>query len=86
MNTIYTKEQILTHQIRIGGSFGMSLEGDCRELEVIQNLELLVTFGMSLKKVCKELFTINSCLIRRELFVTTNSSKKVPSKSDARMH
>jgi hypothetical protein len=30
-------------------SFGMSLEGDCHEVEITPNLELLVTFGMSLK-------------------------------------
>jgi hypothetical protein len=33
----------------------MSLEGDCRELEVTPNLELLVTFGMSLEGVFHEL-------------------------------
>ena len=35
----------------------MSLEGDCHELEVTPNLELLVTFGMSLEGVCHELYT-----------------------------
>ncbi len=34
-----------------------SLEGDCHEVEVAPNLELLVTFGMSLKGVCHELCT-----------------------------
>jgi hypothetical protein len=33
-------------------SFGMSLEGDCPEVEVTPNLELLVTFGMTLEIVC----------------------------------
>ncbi len=32
---------------KFGGNYGMSLEGDCHEVEVISNLELLVTFGMS---------------------------------------
>jgi hypothetical protein len=32
----------------------MSLEGDCHEVEVTPNLELLVTFGMSLDRVSNE--------------------------------
>jgi hypothetical protein len=32
----------------------MKLEGDCHELEVTPNLELLVTFAMSLGGVCHE--------------------------------
>jgi hypothetical protein len=40
-----------------GGSFGRSLEGDCHELKVTPNLELLVTFGMRLEGVCHELYT-----------------------------
>ncbi len=35
----------------------MSLEGDCHEVEVTPNLELLVTFGMSLEGGCHELYT-----------------------------
>jgi hypothetical protein len=35
----------------------MSLEGDCLDVEVTPNLELLVTFGMSLEGVCNELYT-----------------------------
>jgi hypothetical protein len=35
----------------------MSLVGDCQEVEIPANLELLVTFGMSLKAVCHELHT-----------------------------
>ncbi len=34
----------------------MSLEGDCYELEVTLNLELLVTFGMSLEGVFQEIY------------------------------
>jgi hypothetical protein len=37
--------------------FGRSYEGDCHEVEVTPNLELLVTFGMSLEGVCHELYT-----------------------------
>jgi hypothetical protein len=40
-----------------GGSFGMSLEGDGHEVEVMPNLELLVTFGMSLEGAHHELYT-----------------------------
>jgi hypothetical protein len=43
-------------------SFGMILEGDCHEVEVTPNLELLVTFGMSLEGVCHELYTYRSSL------------------------
>jgi hypothetical protein len=35
----------------------MSLEGDCPEVEVTPNLELLVTFGMSSEGVFHELYT-----------------------------
>ncbi len=35
----------------------MSSEGECHEVEVKPNLELLVTFGMSLEGVCHELYT-----------------------------
>jgi hypothetical protein len=35
----------------------MSLEGDCHELGVTPNLELLVIFSMSLEGVCHELYT-----------------------------
>jgi hypothetical protein len=38
---------ILT-KFEFGGSFGMSLEGDCHEREVTPNLEFLVIFGMSM--------------------------------------
>jgi hypothetical protein len=39
--------KFLVTKFELGGSFGMSLEGDCHEFEVTHNLELLVTFGMS---------------------------------------
>ncbi len=35
----------------------MSLEGDCNEVEVTPNLELLFSFGKSLPGVCHELYT-----------------------------
>jgi hypothetical protein len=38
----------------------MCLEGDCREVEVTPNLELLVTFIMSLELICHEFFYISS--------------------------
>jgi hypothetical protein len=44
-------------KFEFGGSFGMSLERNCHEVEVTPNLELLVTFGMSLEAVCHELLT-----------------------------
>jgi hypothetical protein len=33
----------------------MSLEGDCHDVEVTPNLELLVAFGMGWEGVCHEL-------------------------------
>ncbi len=49
--------KFLVTKFEFGGSFGMSLEGDCHEVEVTSNLELLATFGMSLEGVCHELYT-----------------------------
>ncbi len=51
------KGKFLVTKFELGGSFGMSSEGDCHEVEITPNLELLVTFGMSLKGVCHELYT-----------------------------
>ncbi len=56
----------LVSKFKSGGSFVMSLEGNCHEVEVAPNLELLVTFGMSLEGVCNE------------LQATKNSSQKAP--------
>jgi hypothetical protein len=44
--------KFLGTKFEFGGSFGMSLEGDCHELEVTPNLEWLISFGMSLEGVC----------------------------------
>ena len=49
--------KFLVTKFEFGGSLGMSLEGDCHELEVTPNLELLVTFGVSLEGVCHEVHT-----------------------------
>jgi hypothetical protein len=49
--------KFLVTKFEFGGSYGMSLEGDCHEVEVTPNLELQVTFGMSLEGVCHELYT-----------------------------
>jgi hypothetical protein len=48
--------KFLVTKYEFGGSFGMSLEGDCHEVDVTPNLDLLFTFGMSLEKVCHELY------------------------------
>jgi hypothetical protein len=48
--------KFLDTKFEFGVSFGMSLEGDCHELEVTPNLELLATFGMRLERVCHELY------------------------------
>jgi hypothetical protein len=44
-------------KFEFGGSFGMSLEGDCHEIEVTCRLELLVTIGMSLEGVSHDFYT-----------------------------
>jgi hypothetical protein len=48
--------KFLVAKFDFGGSFGMSFEGDCHEVQVTPNLELLVTFGMSLEQFCHELY------------------------------
>jgi hypothetical protein len=52
-----TEGKFVFTNFEFGGSFGLTLEGDCHEVEVKPNLELLVTFGMSLEGVCQELNT-----------------------------
>jgi hypothetical protein len=52
-----TEGKFLVTQFELGGSFGMGLEGDCHEVEVSPNLELLVTFAVSLEGVYHELNT-----------------------------
>jgi hypothetical protein len=48
--------KFLVTKFEFGGSFGMSLEGDCHEVEVTPNSVLLATFGMRLEGVCHELY------------------------------
>jgi hypothetical protein len=60
-------------------SFGMSLEGDCHEVQVTPNLELFVTFGMSLERVCHEVFTQFHYKLIPNLEETKNSMRKAPS-------
>jgi hypothetical protein len=50
--------KFLVPKFVFGGSFGMSLEGACHEIEVTPNLKLFVTFGMSLEGACHELYTL----------------------------
>ncbi len=49
--------KFLVTKCEFGVSFGMSLEGDCDEVKVTPNLELMVTFDMNLEGVCHELHT-----------------------------
>ncbi len=56
-NFLKSEGKFLVATYKFGGSFGMSLKGDCDEVEVTPNLELLVNFGMSLEGVCHELYT-----------------------------
>ncbi len=37
---VYSEDKFLVTKFEFGGSFGMSLEGDCHEVEVTRNLEL----------------------------------------------
>ncbi len=49
--------QFFVTESEFGRSLGMSLEGDCHEVEVTANLELLFTFVESLEGVCNELYS-----------------------------
>jgi hypothetical protein len=53
-----TRGQFFSAKFEFGGSFGMSLEGDCHKVEDTPNLELLLTFGMSSEGVCHVLYTL----------------------------
>jgi hypothetical protein len=48
--------KFLVTRFEFGGSFGMSLDGDCHEVEITPYLELLFTFDMPLDEVCGELY------------------------------
>jgi hypothetical protein len=50
-----TESKVLVTTFEVGGRFGMILGGECQEVEVTPNLELLVFFGMSLEGGCHEL-------------------------------
>jgi hypothetical protein len=56
----------------------MSLEGDCHEVEVTPDLELLVSFGMSLEGVCHELCSRFYYKLIPNYEKTQNSEKKAP--------
>jgi hypothetical protein len=71
--------QILSPKLVFGECFGMRLEGDCHEVEVTSNLELLITFGMSLEGVCYELSTSLHYKLKPNLEAIKNFLKKVPS-------
>jgi hypothetical protein len=62
-----------------GGSFGISLEGDCHEVAVASNLESLATFGMSLEGVYHELKIHFHYKLISNLEVTKISLTKAPS-------
>jgi hypothetical protein len=65
VNMLRSEGKFLVTKFEFRGSLGMSLEGDCHEVEVTLNSELLVTFGMSLEGVCYVLYTTSSYLIWR---------------------
>jgi hypothetical protein len=54
--TYLLEAKTLVTNFEFGGSFGMSLEGDCHGVEVTPKLKFLVTFDMSLEGVCQELY------------------------------
>jgi hypothetical protein len=65
---ILSEGKFLVTTFEFGGSFDMSLEGDCHEIWVTPNLESLVTFGKSLMGVSHEFilnFPTSSYLIWR---------------------
>jgi hypothetical protein len=52
-----SKGKFLLTKFVFGGSFGMSLERNCHDLEFTPDSEWLFTFGMNLVGVCSELDT-----------------------------
>ena len=71
--------KFLVTKFEFGGSFDMSLEGDCHDLEVTHNSELLVNFGMCLEGVCHEFYTKSHYKLVPNSKGTKNSLKKAPS-------
>jgi hypothetical protein len=49
-----SEDKFLVTKFEFEGIFGLKLEGNCHELKVTPNLELLVTCGISLEGVCHE--------------------------------
>ena len=62
----------------------MHLKGDCHEVEITPNLELLVTFGINLEGVCHALYKQFQYKLMSNLEVTKNSQKKHPSELGVR--
>jgi hypothetical protein len=56
-----------------GGSFGMSLEGDCDEVEVTPYLEMLVAFGVTLEEFCHNFSTSSYLFEGDHKFLEKNS-------------
>jgi hypothetical protein len=53
--SLQTEGKFLVTKFEFRGSFGMTLEGDCHELEVSLNFKLLINFDMRLEGVFHEL-------------------------------
>ncbi len=76
--SMFLEGKFLVIKFELEGSFGRSLEGDCHEVEVTLNLELLITIGISLGELvmsCKHNFTISLYLIWKQ----PKNHKKAPS-------
>jgi hypothetical protein len=77
--TVCPSRENFSHEIQFGGSFGMSLEGDCHEVEATPNLKLLVTFGLSLDRVCHELYIniITNSYLKEGNYLTRHNYSKI---------
>jgi hypothetical protein len=71
---LFTECIFLVAKFEFGGSFGLNLEKDCHEVEIILNLKLFVTFGMNLEGVLSRALFIIS--LQAHFEVTKNSLKK----------
>jgi hypothetical protein len=58
MQTEIPKGKFLITNFGFGECLDVSLEGDCHEVEVTSNWELLVTFDMSFEGACQQTFPL----------------------------
>ena len=73
MKSSCPERKFLVTKFEFGGSFGMSWEGHCHDVEVTPNLELLDKFSLSLEGVFHELYAQFHYKLKPNLEVTKTS-------------